>query len=1432
MTATDQAGAPPADYLRDQIAPELYAQLGRPGGLPEQVVRDECARLRAELAAIGTYIPSALVREQLLDPLPGRVRGAYWDGSVLFADLSGFTALSGTISALGKQGAEEISAIINNLFGALVEEIHRYRGGLLKFGGDAITAFFDAATLDEQHAALACRAALAMQERMAEFAALQTRAGVFTLRLRIGVHSGRVFAAQVGDAEHIELVATGRNINRVALAQEIAEPGQVVVSRATQILLPEATVAPRQSGCFLLSSLPNIAPPPPASRWGRSMGAGDLAELRRLAAQVTALRSYLPRGLPRRFLDDSGETESGEFRPVTVLFANFYQLSTALDVLGDDCESAARVLNAYYSRAQEVVHRYGGIVNKVDMYTFGDKLMALFGAPIAHEDDPLRAVRAALDLRGALDDANLEIVSILEPKVGRLIQIDRQFLKQRIGINTGVVFAGQVGSARRREYTVMGQHVNLAARLMSAAEEGAVVLSPATRRAVERYVALRELEPVQLKGIAEPVAVAQALRPLEIAQDARHGIGRAELVGRAREMELLIDEARAALAGGGRIVALAGEAGVGKTRLIEDALQRLVLLSAGPDRSVAPFFPYSVECQSYEQNTAYAGVRELLRLFFNLDLAHEPAGQLAIVSRRVAALAPELARFTPLLGDLLGLAFEETSLTAALTPQQRHDRSQELFEALILAEACAHPLILIVDDLHWADASSIELLARLARRAPEAALLLIFGYRLEPPIPEPWRELAHCARVEIRELAPERSSALLRALLRGEPPPELTEQIEKAQGNPFFVEEVVRGLVESGALVHEKAGWRLTRVLDETAVPDSIEGVITARLDRLEERSREVLQVAAVVGRRFLYPVLSGVVGAAEQLPERLRLLSDAELILPEEIERDLAYLFKHALTRDVAYEAILYARRRELHRRVARRIEELNPGRLDDQLALLARHYLFAEEWEPAFDYHLRAGRYAQARYANREAIALFERALQIATRGDKETRRRGDEETMSADLPVSRSPGLPASLSDVVELHERLGAIHTLIGEYDTALDHYQAALDLLGGQADAPIDGLVRLHHHIAHVYGLRTNLETALEWVERALTLAPEAQSIELARCLSLGAGLCQRQGRYQQAVEWGERALRLTEQLDSQRDRANTLRRLGGTYRNMGDNARALDLLSRCLEIYEQVHDLAGLADAHNDLANACYELGRLGEARAHYEAGAAIKEAIGDVYGQAMIANNLGGVLKLQDNVAEAITQYQRSLAIFERLGSPYGAGALHMNLGAVYLLQGDNAVVEGHLRRAAELFEQAGAEDFLPELERYIAQLHLRRGDLPRARLACELSLETALRLEARLEEGMTRRILAEIMASGGDSAGAWDELEHSLAILRDAGGPHEIARTLTAIAALAPQLGRRAAGQAAIAEALPALREVGARRDLAEARAVARRHNYTLSF
>ncbi len=1375
------------EFLFDLLGSDLWRELS--GGSPRTLAHDTAVvRLRAALAAISSYVPAPVLRAQLQRPAPGQISGAFWHGSILFADLSGFTALSGQLSTIGKQGAEEISALITALFGALTEEIHAHGGSLLKFGGDALTVFFDADALGHAHAALAASAALAMQRRMADFAAVSTPVGTFCLRLRIGVHSGPIFAAHVGSPEHIELVVTGHHINRVATAQEIASPGEVVISDTTLAQMHTAVTSERQNGFFLLTS---AAPPPLPTTSSLAAPADAQAPLPQLLDLIAALRPYLPYGLPQRFL--SGDAAStGEFRPVTTLFANFWPFSQFLDLLGDDTETAALVLNAYYRRAQETIHRYGGIVNKVDMYTHGDKLMALFGAPVAHEDDTERALCAALDLREALVEANGEIAQLIADWRLRIADYgtDHLLLSQKIGINTGVVFAGTVGGAIRHEYTVMGQPVNLAARLMGVAAEGAVILSPSTRRAVAHRAIVRDLPPVLLKGVIDPVPLAEALGLLSFAHTLRNAPVAQGLVGRDNELGRLLAAGRDAMTGAGRVVALAGAAGTGKTRLIDEALLHLG----------TPTTVYRVGSQSYMQTSPASTLRALLRVFFAPELAALiPAEAVAL---RLDDLAPEVSRFAPLLGELLGLPINETPLTAALTPEQRVERLRDLVLALLRGAAIRHPSVIVLDDLHWADAFSLDLIGSLVAGLADVPLLVALGYRPDPAFAEPWRDLAHGLYIEVGELSAQESAALLEHLLDDQPPPELLALLEKTQGNPLFVEELVQSLRETGDLVRDEGGWHLRRSPDAMGVPDRVEGLITARLDRLEERARETLQVAAVVGQRFAYPVLAEVMAQAADLARQIERLDGASMIAPDVPSLVNTYFFRHALIRDVAYDALLFARRRELHRRVARVIAQFDDSQSDELLALLARHYLLAESWPEALLYHLRAGRAAQRRYANREAITLLRQALRIIDSG------------------VIADPGH----RDATEIHERLGWLHVLGGAYDVALAHYHQALAL------TPAESLaiqLRLHHHIAQIYEKRAEFETAFVWIDRALALPNAAQNPAAVRCLLLGAGLHQRQGHYAQALAWGERALKSCETNGHAHLQGEALMLLGGTYSLLGDYAHAHALTTRCLELATQSGDLNRLADAHNNLALINHDLGHLDDAMAHYSAGAELKRAIGDVYGEAIIANNLGDLLKLRGDLDGAVVQFQRGLAIFERLGSAYGTGALRMNLGASHLLRGDLTAAAADLDRAAELFERAGAEDFLPELTRHQADLALRRGDLTAALALAEQALAIAMRLDASAEEGICRRVLAEMLSATGDPTAAWEQLALTLAILHESDNPYEIARALLAMAELAPAFGRIADGRAALDEALPALRALGARRELAEAEDLSARYN-----
>ncbi|RRR75521.1 MAG: tetratricopeptide repeat protein, partial [Candidatus Viridilinea halotolerans] len=1376
------------EALRPHLPTDLVARLVRDGELPPEVRARLAAELRGQLAACAAFIPARLVRSQLADPCPGRVSGAFWDGSLLFADLSGFTVLSERLSALGRQGAEEVSAVVSGLFAALIAEVHARQGMLLKFGGDALTAFFDQDALGDRHAAAAAAAALAMQHRMAEFAELQTPAGAFTLRLRVGVHSGRVFAAEVGDRSHIELVVTGPEVNRVAMAQEIAEPGQVVITQQTAAHIPGVTLQGVRGGFHLLTAMPEPTLPPPLPDPLLAAGPDDLAALAHLATQLAALQPYLVHQIPQRFLEAS-VSALGEFRPVTVLFANVYAFSALLAQLQHLPTTAAAVFNTYYRRAQEVVHHYDGIVNKVDMYTHGDKLMALFGAPSAHEDDPTRAVRCALELRGVLAEANHEIAGLLLEQRNRGTgeqkskkteeQRNRRTeeqqgdgdahghggasgaLAQKIGINTGTVFAGRVGGTTRYEYTVMGSAVNLAARLMSAAAEREILLSPSTRAAVQHQFVLEAGAPLQLKGISAPLTPARVLALAESATGMRDThLQTAALVGRTQELEATFAASRCALGGAGGVVALVGDAGAGKSRLAEELLQRLVEASVQPGEQGVPDFMLLLgECQGYEQRTPYVALRGPLRALLGLAGSSSHHEDLtALLAARVAQFAPELVRFTPLLGDALGLALAESQLTSALTPQQRHDRLHELIIALFAGAARGEALLLLLEDIHWADLPSQELLAKLALASSDLPLLLLFTYRTDPPIEAPWDAQPNTLHLRLNELSSSDSVVLLNALLGGEAPAAVLPLLERTQGNPFFIEELVRALVAAEVLQrNDEDRWHLARNPDEVALPTSIEGLLTARLDRLDEPRQELVQVASVIGRRFQRPVIEGAYSGPVSLDDGLQRLTSLELIQAEQLDRYLAYLFRHALLRDVAYERILYARRRLLHGRVARRIEHLSRENPDEQLAVLAWHYLQAEELDPALDYHMRAATQAAQRFANRDALALYASALEIARR----LRERGISATLNTQLGT---------------IHEQSGALRLLLGENDDAEGHFRAALDL----ATPGTEVWLRLHRLLATVEERRSRYDEAFVWLHNGMAFATLALRNESARCYLLGAGIYFRQGEYQRAMEWARMGLTLAEQVDNQADQAHALKLLGNVYRNYGDLQQAITAIEQACQLFAKLNLPGGLCDTLNDLGVLYLQLGRWPETINHYEQSLRISENIGDVQAVARTSNNLAVVLVGRNQLKRADELYQLSSTMFARIGSALGVAVTTYNRGEVLLLQGRADEALPLFNEAVEILERIKARNFTPEVLRLAAEATLSLGDQAIAADLATRSLAVARELGLVTEQAIAQRMLGQVALVANDTAQARTYLEQSRAVLLQLDNRYELGKTL----------------------------------------------------
>ncbi len=1365
---------PPTEMV---LSPGLATALRQPEPSP-QTIAEACAQLDAVLGGLLPFVPPPVVDVRLSHPSLDRLHGMYLTGTVVFADLSGFTALVSQFATTGRAGSEEVSALLNRLFAALLEEIYQRGGGLIKFGGDTLTVFFDAARLGGGHISLACAAALAMQARMAEFAMVPTSKGPFRLQLRIAVHHGTVFAAEVGDGSHTELVVTGRAINRVVVAHEGTAPGEVILSEETLRALEGARAQKKMTGLHRLRSLAVEPPHPPAPPALWRPGPPSIATLKNLLRQIDLLHPYVPHNLPRRFA--SVKMAGGEFRPVTVLFASFYAFSKLLALLElpasieRDPAIVRQVLNTYYLRTQQVIYHYGGSINKVDMATFGNRLMVLFGAPTAHEDDPVRAVRAALELRAALDAINYEITTLLRdwveqhPEQQALLRVANVALRQRVGIARGNVFAGIVGTPQRHEYTVMGETVNLAARLLASANNNDILLSSLTHRAVRQIVEVQPLPPLALEGFAQPVPVFRALGRRTISARASDALRyTTPLIGRQLELERLRDLGHQALRSEdspGRVVTIVGDPGVGKSRLADEAL-----------RAVHTAIPETMlmreACQGYEQTVPYVVVARLLRQLLQVPPDESLRAQAALVQQQVEDLLPTWSRFAPLLGPLLNLPLADSDITQALAPEQRRDRLHDLVLMLCFALAGRQPLALVLDDVQWADASSLALVEQLALSLAGRPLLLLLIYRPASDLAEPWCALSHCTAIPLGELARADSEALLRALLDGDLPAELRPLAERVHGTPFYLEETVRYLLESGALERDSSGaWVCTRPIDNGTVPAQVEQLIMARLDRLPDDARALLQIASVLGQHFSEELLASVSQQRNFLPQRLGTLLDAAMLLPDERGLRDGYRFKHAVIRDVTYGSMLFARRRELHEHVAATIEYLGAAQSAEQRMALAQHYLHAQQWDHAFPLFLEAAQHSQARYANREALALYELALAITP---WHSRREG-----------------PPDIENALVLHENLGDVLTLTGNYPGAREHYQRLLGLLEEAGDEQYRARrAALLRKIGSTYENQGELDQAMDWLTQAdEMIAPaDAAMLEHARVLSDIGWVYFRRSDLDLAQKYLEQALGRIGEDEANDERARILNRLGGVAWTRGDMGLAQRFVEQTLVESERSGNLEGQANALNNLGLIAESQGHLADSIRHSLLSMEVNERVGSKRNLAITGINIGWAFYTLEEYQQGCTYFAEAIKhavevrdVYHQMRAlrslGYALAALehweaaeksvrqsqtiadHLHLSAEqlegYVALAEIAFQQGQVDSAIREYQQGrglpinGDSEEYAKLQRLEAKIALVQGDTARAVELLTANEALFTHLQNVPEAERTRKLLAQISA------------------------------------------------------------------------------------
>lgn len=904
------------------------------------------------------------------EPLPATTQG-----TALFADISGFTPLTAAyVDTLGPAlGAEELIQQINQVYDALICEVHRFGGAVIYFSGDAITCWFDEnAELgmmnDEpqniQHSALRATAcALAMQARMQAFSAvslprrttaaasparLPTAEETIAITIKITLAAGPARRFLVGDPAIQRLdILTGNVLTRIATAERLAQPGEIVAD--SQMLPPDVYQIPLAGTSFAL--VQGLKREVAACPWP------PLPTEHHLTDEV--IKTWLLRPVYDR-LNRGAEHFLSELRPVVPLFLKF----SGLDYEGD--ASVGEKLDAYLCWVQRMVGHFDGYMLQVTVGDKGSYLYAAFGAPIAHEDDADRALRAAIALR--------------------TLPADLTFIKSfHIGISRGPMRVGAYGGSNRRAYGAIGQETNIAARLMSHAQPGEIVVSQRVVDALRHRAAfqLTSLGELILKGSTRAIPAYTVQRATErmttVTQFAAPG-ETALLFGREVEAQQLQETLERFLAGESGIVAIEGEAGIGKSRLVQDLLARarqttvLLLLSEG---------------NAIEQASPYYAWRQIFSQLFQLDtLPDEVTARQEYVQQWLPD-DPTLLEMAPLLNTVLPLELPETELTQAMTGLSRANKTQQVVTAILQQVARTTPLLIVVEDAHWLDSTSWAMFEAAHRAVKPLLLVLVTRLRpLEGALPSLLNEPA-VQRIRLKSLSTDSTLRIACQCLGVTTLPSAVAAFitERAEGHPFFCEELVYALRDA-RLIEVKDGvcyaapdagnWR------NLDFPDTIEGVVTSRIDRLDPAQQLALKVSSVIGRVFTFNTLQAI-HPVETLPARLRNylaeLNRLDITLLQTPEPDLAYLFKHIITQQVVYSMLLFSQRRELHRKVAEWYEQTYPDDRDNLSPLLAYHWYQAVDLahvapalaQKAIDYGEVAGDRAIRSYANEEAIHLF---------------------------------------------------------------------------------------------------------------------------------------------------------------------------------------------------------------------------------------------------------------------------------------------------------------------------------------------------------------------------------------------------------------------------------------------------------------------------
>ncbi|MBI4589522.1 MAG: AAA family ATPase, partial [Candidatus Rokubacteria bacterium] len=983
----------------------------------------------------------------------------------------------------------------------------------------------------------------------------------------------------------------------------------------------------------------------------RSCGVPLAAEAGRFASP----QAYTPKHLAETILASRSALE-GERKQVTVLFCDIANSTALAERLGP--EAMHTLLNRFFELALAEVHRYEGTINQF----LGDGFMALFGAPVAHEDHARRAILASLGIQRALGERGAE-----------LGQPDGVELAVRMGLNTGPVVVGKIGDNLRMDYTAVGDTTHLAARLQQLADPGAILVSEITSRLVQGYVRLEALAPAAVRGKTEPVSVYRVLGlgPRRSPLDVRWRRVLTSFVGRERELAALSDLLGQAERGQGQAVGIVGEAGLGKSRLVYEFRQSLA------DRRLTYL---EGRCLSYGSGIPYLPVLDIIRSNCGITETDSPEAVGDKVRFALGEVGMDREAAAPYVLHLLGMK-EGTERLEPLTPDVTKARTLETLRQLTVRGSQRRPIVFAVEDLHWIDRPSEEFFISLVESLPGARILLLMTYR--PGYRPMWMDRSYATQLPLRPLAPEEGRSLVESLAEQRLEDAVTRVIlDKGEGNPFFLEELTRAVLDEGGRPAARA------------VPDTIQDVLAARIDRLPEGPKRLLQTASVLGREVAPPLLEAI-WDGPSLEAPLAELKRLEFLYEQTGPGEPTYVFKHALTQEVAYEGMLQERRKTLHARVVEAIEPLYADRLAQHVEALAYHAMRGEVWEKAVDYLREAGAKAFAKGALVESLERYEKALEIA----------------------SRLPTTPENLRRAVDARLDLHFPLLPVGQIARLVEIHQEAEQIARQLDDQPRLG--RLSFHMA-------------------------AYSAWIAQ--------------YSRGIDYAQTALSIAAALDDAELRVMATHTLAVNYMALGDYGAVIDLVLRYVEGPDAALSKRRLGLTISPYVGGCSYLawtfantGDFERALTYGDHAVHAADDAGHPWAQVWAYVFRTTPPWLKGEFAEALQWCQRAAEICEQNGLLSLAPFAYSWLGWTLAWLGRTTEGLPYLERGAMLLEGMGIKIYLSLLHVWWAEGFLLAACLQEAKRAAGRALELATAAGERGIEADARRLLGEI-AAGGD--------------------------------------------------------------------------------